>query len=88
MYRNNMEYPKIDDELKALFRDIIPSDMLEVEKELLKIGLKPATNIAERRAAEQLHGVSNKPKDKKKKKKEITNRTKLTNSHMLELFQS
>ncbi|KAG7621235.1 Transcription factor TFIIE beta subunit DNA-binding domain [Arabidopsis suecica] len=88
VYRNNMEYPKIDDELKALFRDIIPSDMLEVEKELLKIGLKPATNIAERRAAEQLHGVSNKPKDKKKKKKEITNRTKLTNSHMLELFQS
>ena len=80
---------KVDDEFKALFRDInIPNDMLDVEKELLKIGLKPATNTAERRAAAQTHGISNKPKDKKKKKKEITNRTKLTNSHMLELFQS
>ncbi|CAH8275911.1 unnamed protein product [Arabidopsis lyrata] len=90
VYPNDLKYPKIDDELKALFRDIdIPSDMLDVEKELLKIGLKPATNIAERKAAEQLHGVSNKPKDKKKKKKqEISKRTKLTNSHIPELFQS
>ncbi|CAL9226235.1 unnamed protein product [Arabidopsis halleri] len=89
VYPNDLKYPKIDDELKALFRDIdIPSDMLDVEKELLKIGLKPATNIAERRAAEQLHGVSNKPKDKKKKKQEISKRTKLTNSHIPELFQT
>ncbi|EOA17150.1 hypothetical protein CARUB_v10005418mg [Capsella rubella] len=79
----------VDDEFKAHFRDIdIPSDMLDVEKELLKIGLKPATNTAERRAAAQIHGISNKPKDKKKKKQEISKRTKLTNAHLPELFQS
>ncbi|KAL1205302.1 hypothetical protein V5N11_011584 [Cardamine amara subsp. amara] len=80
---------QVDDDFKALFRDIdIPSDMLDVEKELLKIGLKPATNTAERRAAEQIHGISNKPKDKKKKKQEISKRTKLTNAHLPELFKS
>ncbi|CAH8275953.1 unnamed protein product [Arabidopsis lyrata] len=89
-YPNNFKCEiKVDDEFKALFRDIdIPSDMLDVEKELLKIGLKPATNTAERRAAAQTHGISNKPKDKKKKKQEISKRTKLTNAHLPELFQS
>ncbi|XP_019089413.1 PREDICTED: transcription initiation factor IIE subunit beta-like [Camelina sativa] len=89
-YPNVEDYPfKIDNELKAIFRDMdVPSDMLDVEKELRKIGLKPATNTAERRAAEQLHGVPNKPIDKKKKKQEISKRTKLTNSHMPELFNS
>ncbi|XP_010434296.1 PREDICTED: transcription initiation factor IIE subunit beta [Camelina sativa] len=79
----------VDDEFKSLFRDIdIPNDMLDVEKELLKIGLKPATNTAERRAAAQIHGISNKSKDKKKKKQEISKRTKLTNAHLPELFKS
>ncbi|XP_010449190.1 PREDICTED: transcription initiation factor IIE subunit beta [Camelina sativa] len=79
----------VDDEFKVLFRDIdIPSDMLDVEKDLLKIGLKPATNTAERRAAAQIHGISNKSKDKKKKKQEISKRTKLTNAHLPELFKS
>ncbi|ESQ55332.1 hypothetical protein EUTSA_v10025896mg [Eutrema salsugineum] len=82
---------KVDDDFKALFRDIeVPEDMLEVEKELRKNGLKPATDTAARRAADQKHGVlMTKSKDKKKKKKqEISKRTKLTNAHMPELFQS
>ncbi|EOA19136.1 hypothetical protein CARUB_v10007807mg [Capsella rubella] len=87
-YPNDIKYPfQVDNEFKALFCDMdIPNDMMDVEKELWKIGLKPATNTAERRAAEQLHGISNKPKDKKKKKQEITKRTKITNSHLPELF--
>ncbi|VVB12299.1 unnamed protein product [Arabis nemorensis] len=78
---------KVDEEFKALFRDIdIPSNMLNVEKELLKIGLMPATNTAEREAAAQMHGISNKPKEKKKKQ-EISKRTKVTNFHLPELLQ-
>ncbi|VVB12301.1 unnamed protein product [Arabis nemorensis] len=80
---------KIEDDFKALFRNKdVPTDMLEVEKELLKIGLKPASNTAERRAAEQMLGVPSKSKQKKKKKQEISKRTKLTNAHLPELFQN
>lgn len=79
---------EVDDEFKSLFRDIdIPSDLLDVEKELQKIGLKPVMNTAQRRAAAQIQGVSNKPKQKKKKQ-EISKRTKLTNAHLPELFQN
>ncbi|CAN8231271.1 unnamed protein product [Cochlearia groenlandica] len=94
--QENIAYPndfkceiKVVDDLKAVFRDIdIPSDMLDVEKELIKIGLKPATNTAERRATGQMNGIPiNKPKDKKKKKREISKRTKLTNAHLPELFK-
>lgn len=81
---------KVDDVFKALYRNTeIPSDMLDVEKELRKNGMKPVTDTAARRAAEQMHVSSiNKPKDKKKKKQEISKRTKLTNAHLPELFQS
>lgn len=80
----------VDDDFKALFRDIeVPRDFLEVEKELRKCGLKPVTDTAARRAAEQKYGmVISKPKHKKKRKQEITKRTKLTNAHLPELFQS
>ncbi|CAN8308206.1 unnamed protein product [Cochlearia groenlandica] len=78
---------EVDDDFKSLFRDIdIPSDMLDVEKELQKIGEKPVMNTAQRRAAAQVHGVSNKPKQKKKQ--EISKRTKLTNAHLPELFKN
>ncbi|GAV77005.1 hypothetical protein CFOL_v3_20477 [Cephalotus follicularis] len=78
---------KVDDELKHLFRSIeLPRDMLDIEKDLQKNGMKPSTNTAKRRAAAQVQGISAKPKPKKKKH-EINKRTRLTNSHLPELFQ-
>lgn len=78
---------KVDDDLKQLFRGIeLPRDMVDIEKELQKNGMKPATNTAKRRAMAQVHGVTSKPKPKKKR--EITRRTKLTNAHLPELFQN
>jgi len=80
---------KVDDDLKQLFRSIeLPRDMIDIEKDLQKNGMKPATNTAKRRSAAQIDGVSSKPKSKSKKKNEITKRTKLTNAHLPELFQN
>lgn len=79
---------KVDDDLKQLFREIeLPRDMLDIEKDLQKNGMKPATNTAKRRAAAQVQGISTKPKIKKKKH-EISKRTKLTNAHLPELFRN
>ncbi|ONK61208.1 uncharacterized protein A4U43_C08F27330 [Asparagus officinalis] len=79
---------KVDDDLKQLFRSIeLPRDMVDIEKDLQKNGMKPATNTAKRRAMAQVHGLPAKPK-KQKKQKEITKRTKLTNAHLPELFQN
>ncbi|XP_002509755.2 general transcription factor IIE subunit 2 [Ricinus communis] len=79
---------KVDDELKVKFREIeLPRDMLDIEKDLQKNGMKPATNTAKRRAAAQVQGISTKPKTKKKTK-EISKKTKLTNAHLPELFQN
>jgi transcription initiation factor TFIIE subunit beta len=79
---------KVDDDLKQLFREIeLPRDMVDVEKELQKNGIKPMTNTAKRRAAAQIDGVKPKPKPKKKQR-EITKRTKLTNAHLPELFEN
>ncbi|KAF8720452.1 hypothetical protein HU200_023695 [Digitaria exilis] len=79
---------KVDDDLKQLFRDIeLPRDMVDIEKELHKNGIKPMTNTAKRRAAAQIDGVKPKPKAKKKQR-EITKRTKLTNAHLPELFEN
>ncbi|KAJ7974858.1 Transcription initiation factor IIE subunit beta [Quillaja saponaria] len=78
---------KVDDDLKQLFRGIeLPRDMLDIEKDLQKNGMKPATNTTKRRAMAQVQGISSKPKPKKKKN-EISKRTKLTNAHLPELFQ-
>ncbi|KAJ0987341.1 hypothetical protein J5N97_005697 [Dioscorea zingiberensis] len=79
---------KVDDDLKQLFRGIeLPRDMVDIEKELQKNGMKPATNTAQRRAMAQVHGITSKPKPKKKQR-EISRRTKLTNAHLPELFQN
>lgn len=78
---------KVDDDLKQLFRGIeLPRDMLDIERDLQKNGMKPATNTAKRRAMAQVHGIAPKPKTKKKKH-EISKRTKLTNAHLPELFK-
>nr|AFK37907.1 unknown [Medicago truncatula] len=80
---------KVDDDLKQLFRSIeLPRDMIDIEKDLQKNGMKPATNTAKRRSAAQIDGVSSKPKSNFRKKNEITKRTKLTNAHLPELFQN
>uniref|UniRef100_A0A7N0TD83 TFA2 Winged helix domain-containing protein n=1 Tax=Kalanchoe fedtschenkoi TaxID=63787 RepID=A0A7N0TD83_KALFE len=79
---------KVDDDLKELFRGIeLPRDMLDIEKDLAKNGMKPVTNTAQRRARVQNLGLPSKPKTKKKKH-EISKRTKLTNAHLPELFQN
>ncbi|OMO79473.1 hypothetical protein CCACVL1_13652 [Corchorus capsularis] len=79
---------KVDDDLKALFHeiDVKEQDMSQIEKDLLKYGMKPATNTAKRRSiAAQMQGTSSKPKPRKKNK--FSKRAKLTNSHLPELFQ-
>ncbi|KAI4347654.1 hypothetical protein L6164_008446 [Bauhinia variegata] len=88
-YPNDPRVPiKVDDDLKQLFRGIeLPRDMIDIEKDLQKNGMKPATNTAKRRSAAQIQGISTKPKPKKKKH-EISKRTKLTNAHLPELFQN
>ncbi|CAK9141858.1 unnamed protein product [Ilex paraguariensis] len=87
-YPNDPRVPiKVDDDLKLLFRSIeLPRDMIDIEKDLQKNGMKPATNTAKRRAAAQVHGITTKGKPKKKKH-EISKRTKLTNAHLPELFE-
>lgn len=78
---------KVDDDLKLLFRETeLPRDMVDVEKELQKNGIKPMTNTAKRRAAAQIDGVKSKSKPKKKDLK-ITKRSRLTNGHQPKLFQ-
>ncbi|XP_071741421.1 uncharacterized protein [Rutidosis leptorrhynchoides] len=78
---------KVDDELKQLFRAIeLPRDMLDIEQDLQKNGMKPATNTARRRVMAQNGNVSSKLK--LKKKTEISKRTKLTNAHLPELFKN
>ncbi|KAL3645401.1 hypothetical protein CASFOL_010581 [Castilleja foliolosa] len=78
---------KVDDDLKLLFREIeLPRDMIDIERDLQKNGMRPATNTAKRRAMAQVDGIPQKPKTKKKKH-EISKRTKLTNAHLPELFQ-
>ncbi|KAI4377691.1 hypothetical protein MLD38_015278 [Melastoma candidum] len=88
-YPNDPKTPiKLDDDLKMLYRSIeLPRDMLDIEKDLQKNGMKPATNTAKRRAAAQVNGMPSKPKTKKKKQ-EISKRTKLTNAHLPELFNN
>ncbi|XP_065630854.1 uncharacterized protein LOC112030829 [Quercus suber] len=87
-YPNDPRVPiKVDDDLKQLFLGIeLPRDMIDIERDLQKNGMKPATNTAQRRASSEVQGMSSKPKPKKKKH-EITKRTKLTNAHLPELFR-
>ncbi|KAI3841114.1 hypothetical protein MKW92_038585 [Papaver armeniacum] len=93
--REDVAYPsdpkiniKVDDDLKSLFREIdLPQDMIDIEKYLQKNKMKPATNTARRRAMAQVQGSNPKPKAKKKTR-DISKRTKLTNAHLPELFQN
>jgi transcription initiation factor TFIIE subunit beta len=77
---------KVDEDVKQLYREIeLPKDMVDIEKDLQKNGMKPATNTAKRKAAMQVQGAQS--KQKQKKKREFTKRTRLTNAHMPELFK-
>ena len=78
---------QVDDDLKQLIRGIdTPREFMDVERELQKAGMKPATNSARREA---MAGVprSQIPKPQKKKRRE-SKRTKYTNAHLPELFKS
>ncbi|XP_058107447.1 uncharacterized protein LOC131251020 [Magnolia sinica] len=89
-YPNDHKVPqiKVDDDLKLLFRGIeLPRDMVDIEKDLQKNGMKPATNTARRKSLAQVHGVTP-SKPKTKKKRELSKRTKLTNAHLPELFKN
>lgn len=79
---------KVDDDLKQFFRGIeLPRDMVDIERDLQKNGMKPATNTAKRRAMAQVHGIVPKTKAKKKSR-DLSKRTKLTNAHLPELFRN
>ncbi|MCL7027407.1 hypothetical protein MKW94_012395 [Papaver nudicaule] len=95
--REDVAYPndpkiniKVDADLKVLFRGIdLPHDMIDIEKDLQKNGMKPATNTAMRRTMAQLVDGTGNPKPKAKKKvRDISKRTRLTNAHLPELFQN
>ncbi|MCO5553407.1 hypothetical protein L7F22_006928 [Adiantum nelumboides] len=79
---------KVDDDIKQLIRSIeTPREFVDVERELQKAGMKPATNTARRKAVAGVQGLQSK-KPKVKKQRNITKRTKLTNAHLPELFQN
>ncbi|KAJ6807200.1 general transcription factor IIE subunit 2 [Iris pallida] len=79
---------KVDVDLKQLFRSIeLPRDMMDIEKDLQKNGMKPATNTAKRKAMAEVYGLPTNKTKKQKKQREIGKRTKLTNRHMPELFK-
>lgn len=88
-YPNDPKVPvKVDDDLKRLFRSIeLLRDMIDIENDLQKSTMKASTNTMQRRLAAQIHGISQKPK-LKKKKHEISKRTKLTHVHLPELFEN
>ncbi|KAJ0791562.1 putative transcription initiation factor TFIIE, beta subunit, TFA2, Winged helix domain 2 [Helianthus annuus] len=87
-YPNDPRVPiKVDDELKQLFRSIkLPPDMLDIEQDIQKNGMKPATNTAKRIVMAQNGNILVQPKQEKKTG--FSKRTKLTNSHLPELFQT
>ncbi|KAL3700350.1 hypothetical protein R1sor_018372 [Riccia sorocarpa] len=79
---------KIDEDLKQLIRSIeIPREFIDVERELTKAGLKPATNTARREAQKGALRNAQLTASKKTKKRRETKRTKYTNAHLPELFQ-
>lgn len=78
---------KIDEDLKQLVRSIeMPREFIDIEKELTKAGLKPATNTARREALKG--ALRTQQTQKKMKKRRETKRTKYTNAHLPELFQN
>ncbi|OEL26150.1 hypothetical protein BAE44_0012829 [Dichanthelium oligosanthes] len=77
----------VDNDLKQLYREVeLPRDMLDIEKELKKIGEKPLTDTAKRRALAEISGAASKSKARKKQRG-ITSKAKLTNRHLPELFE-
>lgn len=73
----------VDDDLKQLFREIeLPHDMLDIEEDLVKNRMKPATDTVKRRMALALIANS-----EPKKKVIDFSKKKLTNSHLPELFK-
>eukprot|EP00271_Cylindrocystis_brebissonii_P004843 TRINITY_DN16762_c0_g1_i1.p1 TRINITY_DN16762_c0_g1~~TRINITY_DN16762_c0_g1_i1.p1 ORF type:complete len:279 (+),score=56.94 TRINITY_DN16762_c0_g1_i1:609-1445(+) len=73
----------VDEDIKSLVRGIKLPSFEEIEKELKRAGMTPSTSAARR---ESMLAATVQQKDKPKKRKRESTRTKFTNSHMLELF--
>ncbi|GKA46323.1 general transcription factor IIE subunit 2-like protein, partial [Tanacetum coccineum] len=85
---DDIDVTDLKDAYPTVMQDLqLPRGMLDVERELRKIGMKPATNMAKRnKMAEKCHILSKtKPKEKKKV---ICKRAKLTNSHLEDLLRA
>jgi transcription initiation factor TFIIE subunit beta len=77
----------VDEDVKQLYETTdLPRDMLDIEKELHKAGVKTQTNTAERRQQALVHGAQRKPTKSKKKPRGLTSMSRITNSHLPELF--
>ncbi|KAL5718411.1 hypothetical protein ACHQM5_011315 [Ranunculus cassubicifolius] len=78
----------VDDDLKCLFREIdLPQDMIDIEKDLKKNRMIPATDTAKRQVvARASHGTVAKSKQERKERR-LSKRTKLTNAHVPELWK-
>eukprot|EP00246_Nothoceros_aenigmaticus_P008800 TRINITY_DN2386_c0_g2_i1.p2 TRINITY_DN2386_c0_g2~~TRINITY_DN2386_c0_g2_i1.p2 ORF type:complete len:289 (+),score=65.11 TRINITY_DN2386_c0_g2_i1:53-919(+) len=76
---------EVDDDVKQLIRSIeMPREFMDVERELMKAGMKPATNSARR---DEISGIPrSQQKPKQKPKRRDSKRTKYTNAHLPELF--
>ncbi|KAJ7554147.1 hypothetical protein O6H91_06G128500 [Diphasiastrum complanatum] len=76
---------KVDEDVKQAFRRIeMPREFVDVERDLQKSGMKPASNSARKQEMARVLGLSQKPKPKKRRE---SKRTKYTNAHLPELFQ-
>eukprot|EP00850_Spirogloea_muscicola_P009360 SM000052S17752 [mRNA] locus=s52:577593:579071:+ [translate_table: standard] len=75
---------KVEDDLKQLLRSIeLPREFVDVERELIKAGIKPVSDPARRQMMAAVRMQQPKPKQKQRK---MTARMKVTNAHMPELF--
>eukprot|EP00850_Spirogloea_muscicola_P002637 SM000010S04275 [mRNA] locus=s10:599826:601305:- [translate_table: standard] len=75
---------KVEDDLKQLLRSIeLPREFVDVERELIKAGIKPVSDPARRQMMAAVRKQQPKPKQKQRK---MTARMKVTNAHMPELF--
>jgi transcription initiation factor TFIIE subunit beta len=89
VYANDDPRSKImvDEDVKQLYTTIdLPRDMLDIEKELHKAGVKTQTNTAKRRQQALIHGAQHKPTKSKKKPRGHSSRSRITNAHLPELF--
>ncbi|GKU95298.1 hypothetical protein SLEP1_g8675 [Rubroshorea leprosula] len=84
-YPNDPKFSiKVENDIKELFFKVhLPQDMHEIEKDLQKNGINPATNTAQRRAAAVVQGIAITKTKPKKKSKDLRYIKNLTNKHLV-----